>query len=65
MLLTSMSEHEESNKVNKELKYSRDNDDKNQPSLKIMIIPYDINDIQPRATQLCNCDEIGFDTNGR
>ena len=28
-----------------------------------MIIPSDLKDIQPRATQVCNCDEIGFDTN--
>ena len=33
MLLTSMSEHEEANKVNKELKDSGDNDDNNQPIL--------------------------------
>ena len=30
-----------------------------------MDIPYDLNEIQPRATQVLNCDEIGFDTNGR
>ena len=59
-----MSEHEESNKVNKELKYSCDNDENNQPLLKIIIIPSDINDIQPRATQLWNCNEVGFDPNG-
>ena len=28
-------------------------------------IPSDLNDIQPRATQVWNCDKIGFDTNGR
>ena len=30
-----------------------------------MIIPSDLNDIQPRATQVWNCDEVGFDPNGR
>ena len=30
-----------------------------------MNIPYDLNDIQPRANHIWNCDEIGFDTNGR
>ena len=33
MILTSMSEHEEANKVNKELKDQCDNDKKNQPFL--------------------------------
>ena len=64
MLLTSMSEHEESNKVNEELEHSRDNDDNNQPILKRMIIPSDLNDIKPRSTQVWNCDEVGFDPNG-
>ena len=30
-----------------------------------MNIPYDLNDIQPRATQIWKFDEIGFDPNGR
>ena len=30
-----------------------------------MIIPSDLNDIQPRATQVWNYDEVGFDNNGR
>ena len=30
-----------------------------------MIIPSDINDIQIRSTQVWNCDEVGFDPNGR
>ena len=30
-----------------------------------MDIPYDLNGIQPRATWVWNCDEIGFDPNGR
>ena len=50
MLITSMPEHEVDNKVNEELEGSRDNDDGNQPILQKMIIPSDINDIQPRAT---------------
>ena len=64
MLLTSMSEHEEANKVNKELEKSRDNDDNNQPILQKMIIPSDINDFQPRSTQVWNCDEVRFYPNG-
>ena len=65
MLITSMSEHEEANKFNKEIKDSRDNDDNNQPILQKMITPSDLNDIQPRANQAWNCDEVGFDPNGR
>ena len=65
MILTSVSEHEEAKKVNKELEDSRDKDDKNQPIFQKMIIPSDINDIQPRATQVWNCDEVGFYSNGR
>ena len=34
MLLTRISEHGESNKVNEELKNSRDNDENNQPLLQ-------------------------------
>ena len=60
MLLTNMSEHEKANNVNKELEDSRDKDDNNKPILKKMIIPYDLNDIQPRASQVCNCNEVGF-----
>ena len=58
-----MSEHEESKKVKEELKDSCKNDEKNQPFLKKMITPSDLNDIQPTSTQVCNCDEIGFDPN--
>ena len=50
MLITSMSEHEEAKKVNEELEDSRDNDDGNQPILQKMIIPSDLNYIQPRFT---------------
>ena len=31
---------------------------------KKMIIPSYLNDIQPRSTQVWNCDEVGFDPNG-
>ena len=30
-----------------------------------MNIPSDLNDIQPQETQVRNCDEIGFDPNGK
>ena len=56
MLLTSMSEHKESNKVNEELEDSCDNYDNNQPILQENIIPSNINDIQPISTQVWNCN---------
>ena len=63
MLLTSMSEHRDEYKVKEELKGSLDNDDNNQPILQKMIIPSDINDFQPRSTQVWNCDEVWFHPN--
>ena len=27
-------------------------------------VPKDLKEIQPRPSQVCNCDDIGFDTNG-
>ena len=30
-----------------------------------MIISSELNDIQPRSTPVWNCDQIGFDPNGR
>ena len=44
--------------LNKEIEGSRDNNDKNQPFMQKRIIPSDLNDIQPRATQVWNCDEF-------
>ena len=38
---------------------------KNQPFLQKIIIPSDLNGIEPRATQVWNCDEIRFYRNGR
>ena len=30
----------------------------------VTTVPEDLKDIQPRPSQVCNCDEIGFNTNG-
>ena len=65
ILLTSISKHKVSNKVNEELEDSCDNDDNNQPILQELIIPSDINGIQKIATQVWNCNGVGFDPNGR
>ena len=64
MIIASMLEHKQANKVNKKLEHSRDKAEKNQPFLKKMNIPSDLKWIQPIATHVCNCDEIGFDPNG-
>ena len=60
MLITNISENEQAKKLNKELDYSRDNVEKNQYFLQNMNTPSEINDIQPRATQVWICDEIGL-----
>ena len=65
MVLTRFPEQKQSNKSNKELKYVRKSDENNQHFLQNMIIPSDLNNIQPRATQVWNYGEIGFDHNGR
>ena len=65
MLLTSISEYKEAKKVNEELEESCDNYDNNQPILQENIIPSNINDIQPRATQVWNCNSFGFVPNVR
>ena len=63
MLLKIMSEHKEANKRKKELKDSRDNYNNNQPIFLKSIIPSGINDIQPRANHVRNCNEVGSDPN--
>ena len=65
MLLTSMSYHKEPNRVNEETEDSCDNNDNNKPNFQKRIIPSYLNDIQPRATQVWNCGEVGFDPNER
>ena len=56
MLLTSMSEHKEAKKVNKELEDSQVNVENNQRLLQNMNIPTEFSGIQQRATQVWNCD---------
>ena len=58
MLFTSMPEHKEANKANKEPKDSHDIDDNNNFFCKKYL-----NDTQPRVTKVWNCNEIGFDPN--
>ena len=65
ILLTSMVEHEQDKKQNEKVEDSQNKAENNQPLLQNINIPSDINDIQPRATQVWNCDELGLHTNGR
>ena len=58
LLLTSMSDHEDINNVSETTVNSPENHHRT-------IFPPDLHQIQPRATQVLNCDEIGFDPNGK
>ena len=44
--------------------YSQGKDEKSTFA-KMMNTPSDINKIQPNSMQVWNCNEIGFDTNGK
>ena len=58
LLLTSMSDHEDINKVMETTLNLHDN-------CRRTIFPPDLHQIQPRATQVWSCDEIGLDPNGK
>ena len=63
LLLTSMSDHEDINKVSKTTVDSHENR-QNEFSLQVRtIFPPDLHQIQPRDTQVWKCDEIGLDPN--
>ena len=65
MLLTIVSENIEVNNQNDKVEDSRGKFDNNQYFIKKMNIPSEINDIQPRVTQVWNFDEVGIDPNGK
>ena len=65
MLITSTSENIQANRQNIKVEYSWDKSENNQPLLQKMNTPFDLNNIQPRSMQAWNCDETGFDTNGK
>ena len=58
LLLTRMSDNEDINKVSETKLNSHENHHRT-------IVPPDLHQIQPRATQVWNCDEIGFEPNGK
>ena len=65
LLLIIISGHKEINKVSKTKVNSHDNHQNEFPFQLIIIFPTDLHQIQPRAAQVWNCDEIGFDPNGK
>ena len=65
LLLTSMSDHKDIKKVSEKAVNLHDNNQNKFPFQLRTIVPTDLHRIQPRATQVWNCDEIGFDPNGK
>ena len=64
-LLTSMSDHEDIKKVSETTVNSHENHHNEYTFQVRMIVPPELHKIQPRATQVWNCDEIGLDPNGK
>ena len=65
LVLTRMSDHKYMNKISETTVNSHENKH-NKFSFQVRTIaPPDLHQIQPRATQVWNCDEIGFDPNGK
>ena len=64
-MLASMSDHEYINKVRKTTVNSYENNHYEYPFQIRTIVPPDLTQIQPRATKVWNCDEIGLDPNGK
>ena len=65
LLLTSMSDHKYMSKVSKTIVNSHETHQNEFPFHLITIVSPDLHHIQPRATQVCNCDEIGFEPNSK
>ena len=65
LILTSVSYQKEMNKVSETTVNSHINNHNKFPFHLRMIVPPNLRQIQPRATQVRNCDEIGFDPNGK
>ena len=64
-VLTSISDHKDINKVS-EITVNSHINDQNEFTLQLItIVPPDLHQIQPRSTQVWNCDEIGLDPNGK
>ena len=65
LLLTSISDHRDINEVSETTLNSHDNH-QNEFTFQVrMIVQTNLHHIQPRATQVWNCDEIGLEPNGK
>ena len=65
LLLTCMSYQKDINKVSETTVKSHENHQNESPLQVRTIVPPDLHQIQPRATQVWNCNEIGLDPNGK
>ena len=65
LLLTSMSDHKDTNKVNETTLKSHDNHQNEYTFQVRTIVPNELHQIQPITTQVWNCDEIRFYPNGK
>ena len=63
LLLTSMSDHEDINKVSETTVKSHENHNNKYIFKGRMLVPPNLHQFQPRATQVCNCDDIWLDPN--
>ena len=65
LLLTIISDHKDISKVIKTAVNSYDNHQNEFNFQLITIVPPNLRQIQLKSTQVWNCDEIGFDPNGK
>ena len=65
MPLTRMTKISEANEAMYKILDLRGNTKYNPNLQEIMNTPYDVNNIQPRNTNVWNYNAIGFDTNGK
>ena len=65
LLLTSISDHQYINKFSKKTVNSHENHHNEYPFQVRRIFPSNLHHIQPRATQVWNCDKIGLGPNGK
>ena len=65
LLLTSMSDHKDMNKVSETTVNSHGNHQNGFPFQVRIIVPPDLHQIQPRATQVWSCGGICFEPNGK
>ena len=65
MMIPSMSDHKDINKVSETTVNSHENHHNEYHFQVQTIAPPDLDQIQPRATKVWNCDEIGLEPNSK